>query len=127
MPDPHSDAQQVVATAANVAEAEMIQARLAQAGIAALYQRSIGGPAWGPTGGQYIYVEAKDLERAREILGTAGAPSEDELIQAEEEDAAARDARQPESEKASERPEPKVHMIQAAIRRLTRPLEQKDE
>lgn len=105
----------------------MIRVQLAQAGIAALYQRSIGGPEWGPTGGQYIYVEAKDLERAREILGTAGAPSEDELIQAEEEDAAARQERQPESEKASESPAPKVNMIRAAIQKLTRPLEQKDE
>lgn len=105
----------------------MIRVQLAQAGIAALYQRSIGGPAWGPTGSQYIYVEVKDLERAREILSTAEAPSENELIQAEEEDAAARRARQPESEKANESPPPKVNMFRAAIQRLTRPLEQKDE
>jgi hypothetical protein len=105
----------------------MIRVQLAQAGIGALYQRSIGGPAWGPTGGQYIYVEAKDLERAREILSTAEVPSEDELIQAEEEDAAARRSARPEANEASESPAPKVNMIRAAIQKLTRPLEQKDE
>lgn len=105
----------------------MIRVRLAHAGIGALYQRSIGGPEWGAAGGQYIYVEAKDLQRAREILGIAEAPSEDELIRAEEEDAAARRARQPESEKAGESPPPKVNMLRAAIQKLTRPLEQRDE
>ena len=62
----------VAATAANVAEADLIAQRLAQAGIPAISQRSIGGPEWGASGAQYIYVEGPHLERAREVLKAAG-------------------------------------------------------
>ena len=58
----------VVATAANEAEAELFQQRLAQADIQATTERVIGGPEWGASGARYIYVAATDLERAREIL-----------------------------------------------------------
>lgn len=64
----HSDKLEVVATAGNDAEADLIRQRLAEAGITALAQRSIGGPQWGLPGAQYVYVEADQLERAREIL-----------------------------------------------------------
>lgn len=59
---------QVVATASNGAEADLICQRLAQAGIAATSQRSIGGPEWGMSGSRYIYVEPEDLDGAREVL-----------------------------------------------------------
>jgi hypothetical protein len=65
-------ALQVAATAANGAEADLIRQRLAEAGIPAISQRSIGGPEWGVSGAQYVYVDASHLERAREVLGTAG-------------------------------------------------------
>jgi hypothetical protein len=70
---------QVVATAANAAEAELIRGRLAEAGVASVSQRSIGGPEWGPSGGQYVYVEATHLDRAREILSDAEGLSDEEL------------------------------------------------
>ena len=64
----------VVATAANEAEAELFQQRLAQAGIQARSERVIGGPEWGASGARYIYVAATDLERAREVLGPSDEP-----------------------------------------------------
>jgi hypothetical protein len=58
----------VVATAANEAEAELFQQRLAQADIQATVERVIGGPEWGASGARYIYVADGDFERAREVL-----------------------------------------------------------
>jgi hypothetical protein len=69
----------VAATAANGAEAELISQRLAEAGIVATSQRTIGGPEWGESGSQYVFVEAADLERAREVLNTGGELSDEEL------------------------------------------------
>jgi hypothetical protein len=68
-PDPGpGNALRVVATAANEAEAELFQQRLAQADIQATSERVIGGPEWGASGARYIYVAATDLKRAREVL-----------------------------------------------------------
>jgi hypothetical protein len=75
---------QVAATAANGAEAELILQRLAEAGIVATSQRTIGGPEWGESGSQYIYVEAADLERARELLSAGKPLSEEELAKLSE-------------------------------------------
>jgi hypothetical protein len=69
----------VAAAAASLAEAELIRQRLQQAGIEAVSQRSIGGPEWGPSGGQYVYVEANDLDRARELLAESEGIGETEL------------------------------------------------
>jgi hypothetical protein len=74
----------VAATAANGAEAELILQRLAEAGIVATSQRTIGGPEWGESGSQYIYVEGADLERARELLSTGGPLSDEELAKLSE-------------------------------------------
>jgi hypothetical protein len=60
----------VAATAANGAEADLICQRLREAGIVAVSQRSIGGPEWGTSGGQYVYVEARDLDRSRQLLAS---------------------------------------------------------
>jgi hypothetical protein len=59
-----------VASAANEAEAEMICARLSNAGIQALQQRNIGGPQWGASGARSIFVEEQEAERATELLET---------------------------------------------------------
>ena len=64
-------ALKVVATAANGPEADLIRQRLADAGISAISQRTIGGPEWGVSGAQYVYVEAAQLELARQILEPA--------------------------------------------------------
>jgi hypothetical protein len=82
---PRDDTLQVAATASNGAEADLICQRLAQAGIVAVAQRSIGGPEWGMSGTQYVYVEPADLDRAREVLGAPDELSEDELARLSQE------------------------------------------
>ena len=70
--------------------AEMVCAQLREAGIAAVnkgYALSAERAGFGP---QHIYVEERDLDRAREVLAAAEGVSEDELIKAEEDDAARR-------------------------------------
>lgn len=88
---PHDHTLQVVATASSGAESDLICQRLAEAGIAATSQRSIGGPEWGLSGSQYVYVEPGDLDRAREVLGAPAGLTEDELARLSQE-AAARQA-----------------------------------
>jgi hypothetical protein len=85
----HDDSQegrelQVVATAANEPEADLIVQRLAQAGITATSQRTIGGPEWGTSGSRNIYVEATQRERARELLETTEGISEEQLARLSE-------------------------------------------
>jgi hypothetical protein len=60
-------------------EAALVSARLSEAGIQAISQRSIGGPEWGESGARDVFVEEDDLLRAREILSADEAVSEDEL------------------------------------------------
>jgi hypothetical protein len=69
----------VAGTASSGAEADLMCQRLAEAGITATSQRAIGGPEWGTSGSQYVYVEKQQLERAREILAAPSDISEDEL------------------------------------------------
>jgi hypothetical protein len=64
----HEPRLEVAATAYNGAEADLMCQRLAEAGIRATSQRSIGGPQWGGSGAQYVYVEAEHLDRARAVL-----------------------------------------------------------
>ncbi len=66
--------------AANTFEADIVCARLAAAGIPAQIQAFTEG---GINGGS-IYVEEKDLDRARETLKTAESISEEELIKLSE-------------------------------------------
>jgi hypothetical protein len=81
----------VVATAANQAEAGLILARLAGAGISGIEQRTTGNPEFGASTARYIYVQASDLDRAREVLAIDEPPfSEDELAELSEQ--AAREA-----------------------------------
>src|SRR5262245_46370246 len=75
---------QVVAAAANEPEADLIVQRLAQAGISATSQRPIGSAEWGTSGSHYIYVEAGERDRAREILKTTEGISEEELARLSE-------------------------------------------
>jgi hypothetical protein len=82
---PHDHTLQVVATASSGAESDLICQRLAEAGIVATSQRSIGGPQWGLSGSQYVYVEPGDVDRAREILGAPDGLTEDELARLSQE------------------------------------------
>jgi hypothetical protein len=60
--------------------------RLAEAGISAVVQRSIGGPQWGQSGGQYVYVGAEHLARAQVVLSAPDGVSEEELARLSEEE-----------------------------------------
>lgn len=74
-----------VASATSGVEADMMCERLAAEGIPAIHQRAIGGPSWGLTGGQYVYVKADQADRAREILQEGAGVSEEELTRLSEE------------------------------------------
>ena len=76
---------QVVATAASVPEADLMCQRLAVAGVQATAQRSIGGPQWGLSGSQYVYVEAEQLALAREVLAAPDDLSDEDLAKMAEE------------------------------------------
>ena len=65
-------------TASNELEAEIILARLGEAGIHAWESNSLGGRP-GSAGPRDVYVEHEDLERAREALREAQNVSEEEL------------------------------------------------
>jgi hypothetical protein len=60
-------------------EAALVSARLSEAGIQAIYRRTIGGPEWGVSGARDVYVEEQDLVRARELLKADEGASEAEL------------------------------------------------
>jgi hypothetical protein len=81
-----SDELKVATTATNEAEAEMICNRLLAEGIHAISQRTIGGPEWGWSGARAVFVNARDLDRARALLeADEGEFSEDELARLSEE------------------------------------------
>ena len=69
----------------------MVCDRLREAGVAAVPKGDLSADSR-DIGSYGVYVEDDDIDRAREILAEP-AVSEAELIQAEEEDAAAREAR----------------------------------
>jgi len=86
-----SDELEIVTTVSSEAEAEMVIDRLLAADIHALAQRTIGGPQWGPSGVRSVFVDAKDVQRARELLASdEGAFSDEELARLSDE--AGRDA-----------------------------------
>jgi hypothetical protein len=80
-----SDELEIVRRAASATEAELIQSLLHDAAIESVLQRAIGGPEWGPSGGQTVYVQRADLDRAREVLAAReGAVSDEELARLSE-------------------------------------------
>ncbi len=81
----------VAATVSSEAEAELVQARLREAGIEAVAQRTIGGPEWGYSGSRYVYVPEADLERATALLSEQPV-SDEELTRLAEEAGQAGDA-----------------------------------
>jgi len=68
----------IVASASNETEAEMIVEWLSEAGIRSMPQMSSRGIRLGAAAERDIYVEAKDYERALEVVN-GEAPSEAEL------------------------------------------------
>jgi|GEM_PF-1528824 hypothetical protein len=81
-----SDDLEIVTTVNSDAEAELVSERLLAAGIQAISQRSIGGPEWGFSGARNVFVSARDLERAREVLkADEGSFSDEELARLSDE------------------------------------------
>jgi hypothetical protein len=81
-----SEELKAVTTVTSEAEAEMVRDRLLEAGIHVISQRTIGGPEWGWSGARDVFVNEKDLARARSVLkADEGAFSDDELARLSEE------------------------------------------
>jgi hypothetical protein len=93
MPDDKQEprtALKILTTVRSNAEAAIIVGDLEASGIQAMQRPgALPGGLWGATGSRDVYVEERDFERAREILD-AEPMSEDELVRAEEDDAAGR-------------------------------------
>ena len=65
---------------------ELVRERLLAADIHAISQRTIGGPEWGYSGARDVFVSARDLGRAREVLkADEGSFSDEELGRVSEE------------------------------------------
>jgi Putative prokaryotic signal transducing protein len=80
------DDLEIATTVSSEAEAEMVRDRLLAADIHAIAQRTIGGPEWGSSGARSVLVNARDLQRAREVLASdEGSFSEEELARLSEE------------------------------------------
>ena len=89
-----SDELKVVASVSSEAEAEMVRDRLLAADIHAIAQRTIGGPQWGFSGARDVFVDARDLDRAHEVLkAEEGSFSDEELARLSDE--AGREAGEP--------------------------------
>jgi putative signal transducing protein len=71
---------EIVTTVSSEPEAEMVRDRLLTADIHAISQRTIGGPEWGFSGARNVLVDAKDLDRARTVLGSEEAAFSDEEL-----------------------------------------------
>jgi len=81
-----SDELRNLTTVSSEAEAEMVCDRLLADGIHAITQRTIGGPEWGSSGARAVMVDAKDLDRAKDLLASEeGAFSDEELTRLSEE------------------------------------------
>jgi hypothetical protein len=81
-----ADALKILTSVASEPEAELVVARLSEAGISAIAQRTIGGPQWGYSGARDVFVGEQDLERARELLASEeGSFSDEELGRLSEE------------------------------------------
>jgi Putative prokaryotic signal transducing protein len=68
----------IVTTVSNEAEAEMVGEWLSEAGIRSMPQLSSGNIRLGAAAPREVYVEAKDYDRALEVIN-AEVPSEAEL------------------------------------------------
>jgi hypothetical protein len=80
------DALKIVTSVTSEPEGELIVERLKEAGISAISQRTIGGPEYGFSGARNVFVDAQDLERAREVLAAdEGSFSDEELGRLSEE------------------------------------------
>jgi hypothetical protein len=80
-----SDDLKIVTTVSNEAEAEMVAERLSEAGIRHMSRTASGGIRLGAAAARDVYVEAQDLDRAREALKVDEDFSEEELARLSDE------------------------------------------
>ena len=88
-----SEEPKIVTTVGNEAEAEMVAERLSEAGIEHSSRVASGGIRLGAAAARDVYVQAKDFDRAVEILKTDEGFSDDELARLSEQ--AGREAGEP--------------------------------
>ncbi len=84
-PSAMSDDPKIVTTVSNEAEAEMVAERLSEAGIRHMSRPASGGIRLGAAAARDVYVEAQDLDRAREVLKVDEGFSEEELARMSDE------------------------------------------
>jgi hypothetical protein len=70
----------VLTVAPNQPQADLIVARLAEIGIAAITQLALSNMELGASGARTIHVEERDLERARALLAVDEPPFSDEEL-----------------------------------------------
>jgi Putative prokaryotic signal transducing protein len=80
-----SDELKIVTTVSNEAEAEMVAERLSEANIRFTVRLAGGGIRLGAAAARDVYVEAQDLDRARETLEVDEGFSDEELARLSEE------------------------------------------
>ena len=74
-----SEDLRIVTTVTNEAEAEMVAERLSEAGIRHMSRTASGGIRLGAAAARDVFVEERDLDRAREVLKVDEGFSEEEL------------------------------------------------
>jgi Putative prokaryotic signal transducing protein len=74
-----SEDLRIVTTVGNEAEAEMVAERLSEAGIRHMSRTASGGIRLGAAAARDVYVDARELERAREVLRLDESFSDEEL------------------------------------------------
>jgi putative signal transducing protein len=84
-----SDELRILTTVGNEAEAEMVAERLSEAGIRHMSRMAGGGIRLGAAAARDVYVEERDLDRAREVLKVDEGFSDEELARLSDEAGAA--------------------------------------
>ena len=80
-----SDDLRILTTVSNEAEAEMVAERLSEAGIRHMARMAGGGIRLGAAAARDVYVEERDLDRAREVLKVDEGFSDEELARLSDE------------------------------------------
>jgi Putative prokaryotic signal transducing protein len=80
-----SDDLKILTTVTNEAEAEMVAERLSEAGIRHMSRTASGGIRFGAAAARDVFVEERDLDRAREVLKVDEGFSEEELARLSDE------------------------------------------
>lgn len=79
------DEPRIVTSVSNEAEAQMVGERLSEAGIRFSIRMASGGIQLGAAAARDVYVEAHDLDRARDVLTVDESFSEEELARLSDE------------------------------------------